>query len=88
MDIRLRSLYRRASAYFDLKSYNEAIADLSEVLNGDPNSATARILLGKCLKMVDELKRGEEQLTHALNLEPDSPLILAGKFFLVNRLLF
>lgn len=75
IEIRLRCLYRRASAYFDLKSFNEAIVDLNDVLQADPNGVNARILLGKCLKMVDELKRAEEQLTHALHLDPDSAVI-------------
>ena len=58
-EIKLRCFYKRASAYFDLKMYAEANGDLNEVLLGDPNSVPARILLGKSLKMIDELKKAE-----------------------------
>jgi predicted Zn-dependent protease len=56
-----------------MKKYNETMKDLAAVLLMDPNSVPPRALLGRALKMMAELQKAEEQLSHTVNLEPDQP---------------
>ena len=73
LELRLRCLYRRAASLFEISRYAECINDLKEVLKGDPNSIPPRVLLGSALKMTGELKVAEENLSHAVFLDPKAP---------------
>lgn len=73
-ELKIRCLHRRALTYFEMKFFQEAITDLTEVLNIDPNNASGRALFGRTLKMVSELKRAEEQMNHVILLDPNQPL--------------
>jgi tetratricopeptide (TPR) repeat protein len=73
-ELKIRCLYRRALTFFEMKLFQEAITDLTVVLNIDPNNTSGRALFARTLKMVSELKRAEEQMNHVIHLEPNQPL--------------
>jgi len=68
-DLKLRSMYRRALAYFESHQYDEACKDLTILLGQDPNSVAPRALMARSYKMMSDLRRAEEQITHAITLE-------------------
>lgn len=77
--------YRRALAHFDLKMYEAAINDATEVLQLDATHVNARSLLGKAYKIIHEYQKAEEQLTNAILIESDQAHLYAGKNFWVAK---
>ena len=71
-DLRLRSTYRRALANFELHHYDECLKDLAVLLQEDPNSVSPRALMGRAYKMLENLKRADEQLSMAITLDPNA----------------
>ena len=69
--MKIKSLYRRASVFFEQKKFNATIKDLLVILIQDPQIVYPRILLGKTLKMLGELEKAEEQILFAISLEND-----------------
>lgn len=78
-DFKMKCRYRRALAYFDLKSYELAITDATVVLQQDPNSVPARSLLGRAFKVVNEYQKAEEQLSNAIIIDETQPTLFIGK---------
>lgn len=70
--------YRRALAHFELKAYEAAINDATEVLQIDAAHVNARSLLGKAYKIINEYQKAEEHLTNAIVIESDQAHLYAG----------
>jgi len=68
-ELKLRCKYRRALAYFEIGKYDEVVTDTSAILLKDPNSVQTRALLGRALKILNDHKKAEEQLSVAILLD-------------------
>lgn len=68
-EIKLKCKYRRALAHFELKEYEAVVKDTTDILMQDPNSVSSRALLGRALKILNDHKKAEEQLTFAILLD-------------------
>ena len=43
-ELRLKCCFRRAVSYFELKQFDKAVVDLTDLLNADPNSIQGCLL--------------------------------------------
>lgn len=77
-DFKLKCLYRRALTCFDLQRYSDVIRDANEILTLDANNIPARSILGRTFKLLSEYQQAEEQLTHALLLDPNQATLYTG----------
>ena len=68
-DIKLKCLYRRASSCVELENYEQAVKDLSLLIQNDPNGVGPRALLSRSLKLMNDLYKAEEQISHAIVLD-------------------
>jgi tetratricopeptide (TPR) repeat protein len=72
--IRIKALHTRAQSYFELNNYEAAITDATNIVtNLDSNHIAARAIVARCLKMIGELKKAEEQITNVITMENDNP---------------
>jgi len=69
-------LVQRSRAYTELKQYKEALRDISEALELDPNNPLALINKGYTLKQSGDVKNGLSSLTSAIELDPNNFLAL------------
>eukprot|EP01038_Epipyxis_sp_PR26KG_P007639 gene7639-10398_t len=68
-EMKQKCLFKRAQSHFEMKAYDLVVKDASSVLIIDPNNITARALLGRALKVLNDFKGAEEQLDHAILLD-------------------
>lgn len=69
-EFRMKCLYRRALTCFDMAKYDDVVKDAREVLMLDANNIPVRALLGRTFKQLSEYQQAEEQLNHAIALDP------------------
>jgi hypothetical protein len=43
-ELRLKCCFRRAVSYFELKLFDKAVLDLTDLLNADPNSIQGNLM--------------------------------------------
>lgn len=77
-EFKLRCKYRRALAYFELGKFEEVVKDTNQILHLDPNSVQARALLGRALKVLNDHKKAEEQLSVAILLDATQANLYIG----------
>jgi Tfp pilus assembly protein PilF len=78
-ELKLRCKYRRALSYFELQKYEEVVKDTNSILHSDPNSVQARALLGRALKVLNDHKKAEEQLSVAILLDVTQANLYIGE---------
>ena len=78
-EFKLRCKYRRALAYFELGKFEEVVKDTNQILHLDPNSVQARALLGRALKVLNDHKKAEEQLSVAILLDATQANLYIGE---------
>ena len=81
-ELKLRCKYRRALAYFEIEQYDDVVKDVNAILHQDPNSVQARALLGRALKILNDFKKAEEQLSIAILLDSAQANLYIGTFFM------
>lgn len=77
-DLKLRCKYRRALAYFEIERYDDVVKDTTSILLQDVNSVPARALLGRALKILNDHKKAEEQLSMAILLDAGQAALYTG----------
>lgn len=77
-EFKLRCKYRRALAYFELQRHDDVVKDTNSILHSDPNSVQARALLGRALKVLNNYKKAEEQLSIAILLDVSQANLYIG----------
>lgn len=80
-ELKLRCKYRRALAYFEMQKYDEVVKDTNQILHLDPNSVQARALLGRALKVLNDHKKAEEQLSIAVLLDATQANLYIGNTY-------
>lgn len=80
-EFKLRCKYRRALAFYELGKYEDVVKDTNQILMLDPNSVQARALLGRALKVLNDHKKAEEQLSVAILLDATQANLYIGKLF-------
>ena len=78
-EFKLRCKYRRALAYYELGKYEEVVKDTNQILLLDTNSVQARALLGRALKVLNDHKKAEEQLSVAILLDATQANLYIGQ---------
>jgi tetratricopeptide (TPR) repeat protein len=73
--LKIKAYHKRALALFELANYEQAIQDATYIVAQlDTNHIAARAIIGRCLKMIGELKKAEEQITNVITMENDNPI--------------
>ena len=83
-ELKLRCKYRRALAYFEMQKYDEVVKDTNQILHLDPNSVQARALLGRALKVLNDHKKAEEQLSIAVLLDATQANLYIGNAYPID----
>lgn len=78
-EMRLKCKFKRSLAYFELKMYDDVVRDCTAVLHQDANNVATRALLGRALKVLNEHKKAEEQLSFALLLDESQAALYTGR---------
>lgn len=76
--MQLKCKFKRSLAYFELRRFEDVVRDCTAVLHLDPNSIPTRALLGRALKVLNQHKKAEEQLTFALQLDDSQAALYIG----------
>jgi tetratricopeptide (TPR) repeat protein len=76
--MKLKCKFKRSLAYFELQKYDEVVRDCTAVLHLDANSVPTRALLGRALKILNEHKKAEEQLSFAILLDDSQAALFTG----------
>lgn len=71
--------YENALALYNLKKYNEAIVDLLESLELNPNNSKVHHLLGLCYHKIKDYKLSIRYLNSAISLNKDSAEIYVSR---------
>jgi len=79
-DLKIKCLYKRSSAYYDSQQYEACNLDLTALLVEDPTNVHARVLMARALKMSQELKRAEDNISNAILMDAEHPLWYSGTF--------
>ena len=80
-ELKLRCKYRRALAHYEMEHFEEVVKDTNAILHQDPNSVQARALLGRALKVLNDFKKAEEQLSVAILLDASQANLYIGNNF-------
>ena len=71
--------FRRAQSYYDRGDYNEAIAQLRDVLKLDPKNSQAHCLLGMAYLKSNMLTMAKVHINTASELNPYDPQVVSAK---------
>lgn len=83
-EFKLRCKYRRALSYYEMEKFEEVVKDTNAILLLDPNSVQARALLGRALKVLNDHKKAEEQLSVAILLDTTQANLYIGEKYCGN----
>ena len=75
--------FARAKLYFDTEDFQDAIGDLSEAINLDPQSPRLYLTRGQLYMIVEDTAKAEADLEQVLSLTQDEALIASAKRMLL-----
>ena len=78
-------LIDRAGIAAQIERYEDALADLDQVLARDPGRADAMVLRATALRLLDRVDMAEAEVARALGLDPDLPEGLLERGILRQR---
>ena len=67
-----------------MQKYDEVVKDTNQILHLDPNSVQARALLGRALKVLNDHKKAEEQLSIAVLLDATQANLYIGNAYPID----
>eukprot|EP01080_Neovahlkampfia_damariscottae_P003918 gene3918-7129_t len=82
-EIKSTLLYQRASCYYELKKYEEALKDLNESAELNSNAYVVYELRGKIYSKLLEMEKAFDDFDRMISIEPESamPYYLKGKLY-------
>lgn len=79
LDMKIKNTYKRALSHFELKNFEEVVKDTTAVIQYDATMVQPRALMGRALKILNDHKKAEEQLTTAVILDENQAALYIGK---------